>query len=543
MDTRELLKTLRKLKQMLNILQNYMKDAGLMWNSKKCKFMALKRGKFYVHEDITLQSGDVIKCLKNDENYEFMGVPQHAKMDDVELGNALLKKVKQRSHVIWSSQLIDFNKCLASNIFINSAVEYYFWAVKFPISVPKEMDSSIRENMNITGSKHTNQMNVVNYMPRAKGGRGLRSLEESYKDIKIKLAIKLSNDTDSRMAIVRKFHETCIQSKSFSIFKDAERYTKELSIKMTVNEGEVSLFDIELDGVMDEKMIARTLKSKRYQRKYDEIMSSTWQGVNYNHRMKDENVVRGYFDWLQDWKTCPTSVINEVFLLFYQLLPTKEYTSTRSNEKINDMSCRICCASQTESVKHLLSNCGEFAKGLYISRHDNALKCFVWPLLHQFNIIDKQPAWFSEEKVKPFYENEKFRFWWDCPEYTGRDNEAEHPPRPDGKIIIDDENGKKIFLIEMTVPWPANRKEKYEYKCSKYLNILQSLKFENPEHEVGQITLVIDVYGGYGKDLAENIKKIVTEKMAIKSIIRNMQKSVISSAANLSRTFKIRTKY
>ena len=95
----------------------------------------------------------------------------------------------------------------------------------------------------------------------------------------------------------------------------------------------------------------------------------------------------------------------------------------------------------------------------------------------------------------------------------------------------------------MTVPWPANRKEKYEYKCSKYLNILQSLKFENPEHEVGQITLVIDVYGGYGKDLAENIKKIVTEKMAIKSIIRNMQKSVISSAANLSRTFKIRTKY
>ena len=93
----------------------------------------------------------------------------------------------------------------------------------------------------------------------------------------------------------------------------------------------------------------------------------------------------------------------------------------------------------------------------------------------------------------------------------------------------------------MTVPWTSNRKEKVKYKEDKYVNIQQNLKFENPEYDVDQITIVMDVFGGYGKDLVDNIRKVIKDSKTVKSIITNMQKSVISSAANLSRTFKIRS--
>ena len=115
--------------------------------------------------------------------------------------------------------------------------------------------------------------------------------------------------------------------------------------------------------------------------------------------------------------------------------------------------------------------------------------------------------WYAPNNVKPYYENEILKLWWDCPEYTGHDNEVPHPLRPDGKIIINDGNAKKIFLLEMTVPWTENREEKYLYKCKKYNNILQNLKFEYPDYEVDQITTVMDVFGGYGKDLTKNLKK------------------------------------
>ena len=40
-------------------------------------------------------------------------------------------------------------------------------------------------------------------MPREKGGRGLRSIEEEYKVTKIKAAVKLYRNGDLAMAMVR----------------------------------------------------------------------------------------------------------------------------------------------------------------------------------------------------------------------------------------------------------------------------------------------------------------------------------------------------
>ena len=94
----------------------------------------------------------------------------------------------------------------------------------------------------------------------------------------------------------------------------------------------------------------------------------------------------------------------------------------------------------------------------------------------------------------------------------------------------------------MTVPWTTNRKEKMKHKESKYVPIQQSLKFENPDYQVDQITLVMDVFGGYGKDLEDNIRKVISDSSTVRSIITNMQKSVIGSVSNLSRYFKIRCK-
>ena len=88
-------------------------------------------------------------------------------------------------------------------------------------------------------------------------------------------------------------------------------------------------------------------------------------------------------------------------------------------------------------------------------------------------------------------------------------------------------------MIEITVPWTENRTEKFKHKENKYLNILQSLQFENPEYKVEQITLVIDVFRGYGKDLAENVGKFFKLKKEIDSVIHNMQKSVISELCEL----------
>ena len=80
-----------------------------------------------------------------------------------------------------------------------------------------------------------------------------------------------------------------------------------------------------------------------------------------------------------------------------------------------------------------------------MTTHSNAL-------CGKFNLTEKCPTWFANDKVAPHYSKDNVDFWWDVPEYTGRAEESKDPPRPDAKLIIDREEDKSIYLIEMTVP-------------------------------------------------------------------------------------------
>ena len=57
--------------------------------------------------------------------------------------------------------------------------------------------------MNENRAKYKLQLNEILYLPRSKGGRGLKCLETTYKEIKIKTAMKLITETEPRMKMVQ----------------------------------------------------------------------------------------------------------------------------------------------------------------------------------------------------------------------------------------------------------------------------------------------------------------------------------------------------
>ena len=87
---------------------------------------------------------------------------------------------------------------------------------------------------------------------------------------------------------------------------------------------------------------------------------------------------------------------------------------------------------------------------------------------------------------------------------------------------------------------PINNHEvKYQEKNDKFRSVLNKLKLDYPNYEVNQLTFIIDVLGGHSKHLRGNINEIIKDKARIKSIVYNMQKSVLSSAAHIARKFKL----
>ena len=57
------------------------------------------------------------------------------------------------------------------------------------------------------------------------------------------------------------------------------------------------------------------------------------------------------------------------------------------------------------------------------------------------------------------------------------------------------------------------------------------------EYKVNQYNIIIDVLGGCSKEVEKNIKELVGDKC--ESIMRQMQKAILSSSLHIARMFKL----
>ena len=77
------------------------------------------------------------------------------------------------------------------------------------------------------GGRHPCGTTSLLYLPLDKGGRGLRSATTEYKETKFKAAVKLCQDIEPAMKMVREFEEQA-ESKGYqSITKEAGKYAEE----------------------------------------------------------------------------------------------------------------------------------------------------------------------------------------------------------------------------------------------------------------------------------------------------------------------------
>ena len=79
--------------------------------------------------------------------------------------------------------------------------------------------------MNKQSAKYKLQVNSSLYLPRSKGGRGLKQVEYTYKATRIKAAMKILTDKDPEMMLVKKFDKSRMQKGRSSIIKDAIAYS------------------------------------------------------------------------------------------------------------------------------------------------------------------------------------------------------------------------------------------------------------------------------------------------------------------------------
>ena len=132
-----------------------------------------------------------IKSLGEESTYKFLGVLENSKQEDKLVLENASKEYLRRLAIIWSSPLSDHSRVVVTNQYALPVLSYLMWTQTWPLAQLQQVDREARKIIVEFGGKHPQGSTAILYMSRKCGGRGLRSVETTYKDIKIKAAMKL----------------------------------------------------------------------------------------------------------------------------------------------------------------------------------------------------------------------------------------------------------------------------------------------------------------------------------------------------------------
>ena len=162
----------------------------------------------------------------------------------------------------------------------------------------------------------------------------------------------------------------------------------------------------------------------------------------------------------------------------------------------------VGCVTVSETQAHVLAGCRKLASSKYLIHHEAALKILFYEMLKDLDLVTTIPPWYSWEQLKPLYKNDKGKAYWDVPVFA--ENVEVRKNRIDARVI--NKEKKKVYLLEMSCPWIANREEKNEEKTTKYAPLRFELGRQHPGYDIEQHNIVIDVLGGGSPNVRNRIR-------------------------------------
>ena len=129
-------------------------------------------------------------------------------------------------------------------------------------------------------------------------------------------------------------------------------------------------------------------------------------------------------------------------------------------------------------------------------------------MIRALALVTSEGPCFSKTQPKPMYENERAIAYWDIPLYA--DNTHVKANRIDATIV--DNKNKKVSVIEMNCPWVENREEKEAEKITKYGPLRWELVQRYPEYHRTQFNIIVDILGGYSRNVRKALKELVGDK-------------------------------
>ena len=204
----------------------------------------------------------------------------------------------------------------ASNQLALPVLSYLMWTQRWNVSDLKKLDRQAHKIISDSGGKHPLGSTTLVCLPRAQGGRGLKSAKTEYKQIKIKTAIRLYSNHDPTMSLVRAFEEQATTQGCQSLIKESTKFAEELGITLELSFPEPKCRDKNGQEVPLDKVKGHLQGAVRAECQ-EEIQEERWQRKFLSARWEDDELNQsGCWDWLRNWSEAPSHTIASIVEMY-----------------------------------------------------------------------------------------------------------------------------------------------------------------------------------------------------------------------------------
>ena len=177
----------------LDLIITYSSDIGMHLGLDKCAYLYIERGKQKSLDKNLSINGIIIKELKENEKYKYLGQDESVEYDGPLNKKRGTNKYLKRTRKIWSSELNSLNTFIAHYSLAVPVLAPTFGILDWTRSALSEIDVSTRKLMSMTGSFHVN----------SNGGRGLQNIMEVYEERIVSLKQHLEQEVNKENKLLQ----------------------------------------------------------------------------------------------------------------------------------------------------------------------------------------------------------------------------------------------------------------------------------------------------------------------------------------------------
>ena len=466
----------KALETLVEAVHTFSKDIGMEFGLEKCAILNMKKGKTVVSDGIVLPNGEMMKGLREDEDYKYLGILEADKVKSSEMKTNVKKEYLRRVRKVLESKLNGGNLVKAINTWAISLIRYSAAFIDWNVMEVQALDRRTRKLMAMHGALHIKSNVDRLYLPRKEGGRGLISVEDTVEQAVVDLESYVKNSTESLLVAARKVNGD---------FGDVESTAE----------------------VKQRKKEARK-KNWRQKKLHGKFVSST-----------DDITGADRWTWIQKG-TLKRQTESLIMAAQEQALRTN-VVKAKIDRTQSDSKCRLC-KTVDETVMHIVSGCSKLAQRDYMKRHDMVGKRIHWEVCKKYGIKVKT-KWY-EHHPETVLENDRVKILWD---FTVQTDNAIGARKPD--MIIINKETKMCQIVDFAVPYDTNVVDRETEKIDKYQDLAIELqRIWKVKTQV--IPVVIGALGTMPKTLVHWL-----DILGIKTQISELQKSAVLGTARILR--------